>query len=293
MSYRFVTDYQNNNLLRQSFFELALATFDIDFKPWFEIGAWDDNYRCYSYADGDQIIANVSVNLMTVHHQGQKKQAVQIGTVMTHPDYQQQGLAGKLMDHVVKHYDQRVAFIYLFANDQVLDFYPKYGFHPYDESQFTFAIDQQWQPLPKNYRQLNCESASDLALLRELVFNRRPNSQRLGISNNPSLLLFYATIVFPHQLYYFEKQHTLIIGEQSDDTITIFDVVQTQKEAIIPLISQLITNETTTGQLFFTTDNQEFPIEQQLQSTTEDHLFIRSQSETWSNQTCFPLTSHG
>lgn len=292
-TYQFVTNYKNNDTLRQSFFELALATFDLNFMPWFELGAWNDDYCCYSYADGDQIIANVSTTRMTVHFQGKLKQAIQIGTVMTHPDYQQQGLAAKLMDYVIATNEEQVDFIYLFANDQVLNFYPKFGFQPYDESQFTISIDQEWQPATKSYRQLNCDSKKDLIILRELALNRLPNSQRLGISDNASLLLFYTTLIFPHHLFYFETEQTLIIAESTSTTLSVFDIVQVKKTDLKPMLSQLINNETATIQLFFTTDNQEFTINPLSQTDKEDYLFIRPQLNTWSNQTLFPLTSHG
>lgn len=292
MTYQFVTNYKNNDTLRKSFFELALATFDLNFTPWFEVGAWNDDYCCYSYADGDRIIANVSATRMTVHLQGELKQAIQIGTVMTHPEYQQQGLAAKLMDYVIATNEEQVDFIYLFANDQVLDFYPKFGFQLYDESQFTISIDQEWQPCTKSYRQLNCDSSKDLSILRELAVNRVPNSQKLGISDNASLFLFYTTLIFPHRLFYFEREQTLIIAESTGTTLNVFDSVQVKNTAIKPMLSQLINNETTTIQLFFTTDNQEFTINQLSQTDKEDYLFIRPQLNAWSDQTLFPLTSH-
>lgn len=290
-NYQLISDYKNNDTLRNSFFELAFATFEINFTPWYETGAWDDNYCCYSYADGNRIIANVSVNLMTVHLQGEMKQAVQIGTVMTDPDYQQLGLAGKLMDHVLALYDQQVDFIYLFANDSVLDFYPKFGFHRYHESQFTLKIDQQLKQTEKNYRLLTIESETDLAILRDLAHKRLPNSQKLGISHNPSLLLFYLTLVFANQLYYFEDQQTLIIGELVETRLEIYDIIQLEPSALKPLLSQLINQETTVIQFFFTTDSQEFILDQHL-LTTDDYLFIRPLAN-WPSQVCFPLTSHG
>lgn len=45
---------------------------------------------------------------------------------MTHPDYRGQGLAKKLLEHVIAKYEDQYDFLYLFANDTVLDFYPKF-----------------------------------------------------------------------------------------------------------------------------------------------------------------------
>lgn len=43
---------------------------------------------------------------------------------MTHPDYRNQGLAAKLLNHIIGKYEKEYDYIYLFANETVLDFYP-------------------------------------------------------------------------------------------------------------------------------------------------------------------------
>lgn len=56
---------------------------------------------------------------------------------MTHPNYRGQGLAKNLLNHVIAKYEDQYDFLYLFANDTVLDFYPKFGFERIEESSFT------------------------------------------------------------------------------------------------------------------------------------------------------------
>jgi predicted GNAT family N-acyltransferase len=52
----------------------------------------------------------------------------QIGTVMTDPEYRGKGLAAELMNRVIGQYENESEAFYLFANDTVLDFYPRFGF---------------------------------------------------------------------------------------------------------------------------------------------------------------------
>ncbi|WP_238327465.1 GNAT family N-acetyltransferase [Paenibacillus gorillae] len=52
------------------------------------------------------MIANASINKMTVVSNGKEYKAIQVGTVMTHPDYRSQGLSGKLMKHILEKYEQ-------------------------------------------------------------------------------------------------------------------------------------------------------------------------------------------
>lgn len=47
---------------------------------------------------------------------------------MTDPDYRGRGLSRWLIDRVLEDFEQQVDFIFLYANDSVLDFYPKLGF---------------------------------------------------------------------------------------------------------------------------------------------------------------------
>ncbi|WP_332870794.1 GNAT family N-acetyltransferase [Lysinibacillus xylanilyticus] len=133
-NYQLVYDYKDNLKYRESFNELAKLVFNLDFRKWYEKGCWDDQYICYSYIDGDEIIANASISKMTVLVNGKEYKAIQIGTVMTHPNYRYKGLARKLMDHIIDIYQDQYEFMYLFANETVLDLYPKFGFKKVQES---------------------------------------------------------------------------------------------------------------------------------------------------------------
>ncbi|GIO00553.1 hypothetical protein J5TS2_12210 [Brevibacillus halotolerans] len=59
---------------------------------------------------------------------------------MTHPDYRNKGLSGKLMHYIIDKYEKECDFIYLFANETVLDFYPKFGFEKLQESSFYLKV---------------------------------------------------------------------------------------------------------------------------------------------------------
>lgn len=69
----FMKNYKNNEVLRKSFFELAVNTFEINFEDWYQQGYWGERYIPYSYVDGDQVIANVSVNILELIIHGEKK----------------------------------------------------------------------------------------------------------------------------------------------------------------------------------------------------------------------------
>src|SRR5690606_33968511 len=95
-----------------------------------------------SFVEEGKVIANASVNKMTVISNEKEYKAIQVGTVMTHPDYRNQGLAAELMNKIIEIYEKEYDFIYLFANETVLDFYPKFGFEKVKESRFNMKASQ-------------------------------------------------------------------------------------------------------------------------------------------------------
>lgn len=101
MIYKMIIDYKDNAVYHRSFNELSQLAFGIDFEKWYQLGFWNDRYIPYSFIDGEQVISNVSVSIIDIISNGKKISAVQIGTVMTHPDYRRRGLAYKLMKEVL------------------------------------------------------------------------------------------------------------------------------------------------------------------------------------------------
>lgn len=82
-------------------------------------------------------MANVSVNIIDIEIQEQVKRYIQIGTVMTDCNYRNKGLSRKLMDKILQDWKDKCDAIYLYANDSVLDFYPKFGFIKAMEYQYS------------------------------------------------------------------------------------------------------------------------------------------------------------
>ena len=91
-------------------------------------GYFEGDYNPYSFIGDGKIISNASVNRMIFSQNGVEKTYIQIGTVMTDEAYCRQGLAKKLMDHVIKQYKDSCDGFYLSANLDAVDFYDKCGF---------------------------------------------------------------------------------------------------------------------------------------------------------------------
>ncbi len=96
------------------------------------------------------LISNVSVNIMQFDLLGEKKNYIQLGTVMTDRKYQGQGWNRKIIEQVLQEYKNTVDGIYLFGNDSVLHYYPKFGFQPSKEYEY-------YLPCKENRRFLYCK----------------------------------------------------------------------------------------------------------------------------------------
>lgn len=135
-NYKFSTSVRESGLLRGSFNELTQKTFGFDFVDWYEDGGWGDLYIPHVMVEGERVISNVSVNHIRFDLGGVKRDYIQIGTVMTDEKYRGKGLNGRIMERVLKEYEGRVDGIYLFGNDSVLSYYPRFGFRPSKEYEY-------------------------------------------------------------------------------------------------------------------------------------------------------------
>ena len=71
--YIYIFDYKYNEILRRSFNNLTQKTYGFNFEDWYQKGYWQEKYVPYSLADGDIIVANVSVNIMDFFVMGEQK----------------------------------------------------------------------------------------------------------------------------------------------------------------------------------------------------------------------------
>ncbi|WP_042460024.1 GNAT family N-acetyltransferase [Neobacillus dielmonensis] len=238
-------DYKDDENLRKSFNELAAMVFGINFEDWYQKGFWSNRYIPFSYIDGGKVVANVSVNVLDFVINGEKKRALQIGTVMTHHDYRNRGLSGSLMNKVLEEYQNYYDFMYLFANPSVLDFYPKFGFKRVDEYQYSMEF------LPghtdsSGIRKLNGKKTEDLDFIYQFAKERMPVSKIFGTENAQGILMFYCLYVFYHDIYYLEQEDVIVIYKKEEEQIDIFDIISKKEihiEEVLTKISDVDTKK--------------------------------------------------
>ncbi len=222
MPYTLRTDYRDHQIYRDAYFRFTPKVFDgLSFAEWCHKGGWNDQYQVFSFFDGDEIVANVSVLVLTLLLEGQRARGIQFSAVGTLPAYRCQGLARQLIAHVLAYYEASTDLFFLFANDSVLDFYPKFGFRLVQDYEFLAEMPELYtEPVA---RALDPHNAEDWALLAHYAHHRRPISQVFSATNYGHVLLYHA-LNRAHLVWYLAPLETVIAYEIQGDILEIYDI---------------------------------------------------------------------
>jgi GNAT superfamily N-acetyltransferase len=223
MKYNYIKAYKDNDEMRKSLNELTGKTFGFNFENWYSNGFWGDKFIPHSLVDGNKVIAHVSVNLMNFDLDGTEKHYIQIGTVMTDKDYRGQGLSRYLMQKVIDEYKEKSDGIYLFGNDSVINFYPRFGFIKSKEYQYSKDICSI-----NNVNKMEQVDMSDAVKWKDF-FNTVKNSvsnDRFTM-NNPGLVAFWTR--WSSSVYYLAEEDTYIIADVKGENLFIKQIIASHK----------------------------------------------------------------
>ncbi|ENK1243827.1 GNAT family N-acetyltransferase [Clostridium botulinum] len=231
MKYTYIKSYKDNDKMRKSLNELTEKTFGFSFENWYLNGFWGDKFIPHSLVDGNKVIAHVSVSLMDFDLDGIKKHYIQIGTVMTDKDYGGQGLSRYLMQRVIDEYKENSDGIYLFGNDSVINFYPKFGFiksKQYQYSKDIYSIN--------NVKKIQQVDMSDKVKWEDFfnTVNNSVSNDRFTM-DNPGLIAFWTR--WSSSVYYLVEDDTYIIADVKGDNLFIKQIIANHKVNLETVIS--------------------------------------------------------
>lgn len=214
-----VKAYRKNGALRKSFNALAGRIYGLDFEDWYQNGFWKEAYIPYSVVEDGEVVANVSVNITDFMWNGSKRHFIQLGTVMTDERYRNRGYSRRLMEEIEKDY-AGVDGVYLFANDSVLDFYPKFGFKKASEYGYEKEIfadrERSIHKIPMREKRVWDGFAK--------IVEKSVPCGRFAMMGNSGLILFYVTKFMQENVYYSKKHKAYLIAEEDGDEIFIHAV---------------------------------------------------------------------
>lgn len=217
---KIIHGYRDNKELRDSFNALAEQTFDgLNFEGWYQNGFWGDNYDPHSIVLDGKVVANVSVNRTDFLIGGKRRRMYQLGTVMTDPAYRGRGLSRAIMESLEEKLSEADG-VYLFGNDSVVDFYPKFGFRPGRETAYRKRVDQSG---PCTARNIPMEGRADWDLLADAM-ERSEFREGCKMVGNRSLIFFYVSQFMTDSVWYIPEQDAWVIAELEDGELNIYNI---------------------------------------------------------------------
>lgn len=232
-----VSDYMRDDTLRHALSELAKKTFWIDFEDWVTGGYLEGDYIPYSFMEDGKIISNVSANRMTFLQNGVVKNYIQIGTVMTDENYRRQGLAKKLIDHVIEQYKDNCDGFYLFANLEALEFYDQCGFsrvteHRYEvKEEFCRSRSKEERFMP-----VNTADGQMKQKYMDMIRHSAVNSSMEQI-NKFGLQMFYTADM--ENVCYAKDLDCFIVAETEGDTLLLQSIICENQVALSDVLQRV------------------------------------------------------
>jgi GNAT superfamily N-acetyltransferase len=192
----------------------------VDFRRWEARGGWNEDYTAWLLEDGADIVASVGVTRMRLALGGELHDGYQLGAVATHPERRGCGHSRVLLDAVLA--DIGAAPVLLFANERVLDFYPRFGFHAV--GQRRFAADLVLGPAASPACRCDVADAAARAALAALCAGAVVNDAAFGARDYYSTLLWHLTYR-PIRAYWLADGDAVAAVEQDGDTLILHDLI--------------------------------------------------------------------
>ncbi|HBO3969459.1 TPA: GNAT family N-acetyltransferase [Pseudomonas aeruginosa] len=282
-----IRDFRHDGRRRAQFNTLTERTYGFDFEQWYRDGFWSDDYQPYALLHDDQLVANVSVNLMHFEVDGVARRYVQLGTVMTAPEYRNRGLGRLLLERVLADWRERCDMLYLFANDTVLDFYPRFGFRRVREHEPS-------APITATSGSFVAVDMGDAARRRHFLdaLERAVPVSPLALRHASGQLMFSCTSFLRDNVFHSARHDAYAVAEHDGADLLLLDVFAPRPLNPRTLAAELARPETRRLRLGFTPfDTSGFSMRP---IGDDDALFVLGQAEPWFDrrELLFPLLSH-
>jgi GNAT superfamily N-acetyltransferase len=275
-------DFQHDPILRAGFNTLARETFNIDFEAWYQGGYWDEAYQCLAWVESGEVLATVGTTAMDLHIEDRTCRALQLGTVMTRADRRGRGLSSRLMEAALAWSGP----VFLFADEDALDYYPRFGFRRIPQGGFLLRLDAA-QPSPVEVRALDPGRPGDRARLLQLARSRTPVSRRLSVEA-PSLLMWHALNTLGGGLFEVPGADLVVAGRRRGAVYHLYDLVGARLPSWEELRSCLPLEGIEAVAFHFTPDRVAPQAEWR---PGDEDLFVRGELPFGTAPFCFPFTA--
>jgi predicted N-acetyltransferase YhbS len=206
-----------------AFFRHAARIFpSIDFRRWAARGGWTDDYEIFALAEGDELIAAIGRTRMDLVMGGRPCIGYQLGAVGTLPAHRGRGHARAVMQWLLDALDTPDQPVILFANDTVLDFYPRFGFRRVVQQSFGAAIDLAPEGRPA--RALDLGLPADRARLARLCAAAPATGRGFSTRDYHNVLLWHLTYR-PFAPFWLDGPEALLVASEVEGMLAIHDLI--------------------------------------------------------------------
>ena len=270
--YKIIENYRNDDKLRNNFFKFTEAVFQsYDFKIWHDKGFWTDEYVPHSIVKDGEVISNVSISTMKIYVNGELKNGLQFATVGTLNEHRKQGLSREIMNYVLDKYKDWAQVHFLFGNNNVLSFYPLFGFQLYEEKVFRSLSDL---PVPKfSARKLNLNSNEDYDLIKEKIQSRKCISKLFGAEDYGFVTHWHLLNVFPNDIYYVGEDDLIVIATEESGELHVWDIIYTTEFDLKEVLKKVVSKKVKAVNYYFSPDMLKFAYDE-AGETVNSPLFI-------------------
>jgi len=210
----------------------------LDFRPWYLRGGWTSAYEAHALAEDGEIVANVSVMRMRALLGGREVRGAQLGAVGCVPEMRGRGLMRTLLKRVLARLESEADLVWLYANDGVLHFYPRFGFRQVRES--TFELELALQPAFRPAPRLDLDDPRQRAAWADACSRSLPPTERFGARDYGAVALWHVCTFYPGDVYVVSEEDAYAVALQRGDTLHLLDLAAPRRFELLPVLPMLI-----------------------------------------------------
>ena len=207
------------------------------FRRWAQMGGWNNGYEAFALHNDRQLVSVIGAMSMDFLLEGTRQEGVQLGAVGTLPGSRLSGLSRHLMSSVLAEYSAPEKPAILFANDTVLDFYPRFGFRTVE--QYRFVLRRRIEPSAREVRRLDISLPADRAVLAVHCHRAAPITRQLAARDYfPTVL--WNLIHSPRQVVLISDPSAVVVVSQIGRWLIVHDVYSASMFDLIPVLVSVI-----------------------------------------------------
>jgi len=196
---------------------LINEVFGFSFDVWLRRKLWDERYVSYSIIDDGKMLTNLCICDTAMKVGGKLFRAIQLGAVCTSKHARGKGLSKRLMERVMSDYADIPAF--LFANDSVIDFYPRFGFRQMQT--YRPVLHKMIDNDPQKAVKLD----ADDPVVVNAINNRSSYSEIFDCLNTQPIQRFHLLMDYPDDIYHMPGLDVIVVACREDNRLFIADII--------------------------------------------------------------------